>query len=281
MATGDASDLRHTIVPKSDQLNAEQLIGGPQTVTVTDVHLSDGPQQPVVVHWEGENGRPYKPCLTMRRLLIFAWGNDGREWVGRSMTLYCDPAVRFGGEKVGGIRISAMTDIPARIELALSEAKGKRAKVVAVPLELVPPTIAAAPTVAALKSAFRDAWRAAGEDEGLRAHLTAAKDARLAELAAGGASAAIAGAAAPPPPAPAAAPAPAADASSAPPPPAFTPSAPAPANPVLVLDRYMRRINTAADRDAADVALDEARHELAPADLAVLSAAADAKFPPP
>ncbi len=29
-------DLRPTIIPKSDQLNAEQLLGGPMTVTVTE-----------------------------------------------------------------------------------------------------------------------------------------------------------------------------------------------------------------------------------------------------
>lgn len=31
----DVSNLRPTIVPKSDQLNADQIVGGPLTVTVT------------------------------------------------------------------------------------------------------------------------------------------------------------------------------------------------------------------------------------------------------
>src|SRR5690606_17639307 len=80
MSTNSVSDLRDTIVPKSDQLNAEQLLGGPITITVTDVKRGGGEEQPVVIHYEGEGGRPYKPCKSMRKVLVFAWGSDGREW---------------------------------------------------------------------------------------------------------------------------------------------------------------------------------------------------------
>ncbi len=121
----DISDLRPTIVPKSDQLNAAQLLGGP--MTVTDVRIGSGDEQPVVVHYEGENGRPFKPCKTMRKVLILAWGPDGREWIGRSMSLYCDPQVKFGGAEVGGIRISHLTDIERDIQVSLTATKGKKA----------------------------------------------------------------------------------------------------------------------------------------------------------
>lgn len=121
-------DLRGTIVPKSDQLNAEQLLGGPMTVTITDVRMGASEEQPVVVHYEGEAGRPYKPCKTMRKLLIHAWGADGRVWIGRSMTLYCDPDVKFGGEAVGGIRISHMSDIKGALQVSLTSTRGKKAK---------------------------------------------------------------------------------------------------------------------------------------------------------
>jgi hypothetical protein len=122
----DVSDLRPTIVPKSDQLNAEQLLGGPMTITVTDVRIGSA-EQPISVHYEGEGGRPYKPCKTMRKVLIFAWGPDGREWAGRSMTLYNDPQVKFGGDEVGGIRISHMTDIERDIQVSLTATRGKKA----------------------------------------------------------------------------------------------------------------------------------------------------------
>ena len=124
----DVSNLRPTIVPKSDQLNADQLVGGPMTVTVSEVRVTTSDDQPVIVHYEGENGRPFKPCKTMRKLLIFAWGEDGRAWAGRSMTLYHDPSVRFGGSEVGGIRISHMSDIegPIRVNLTSSPRPASR-----------------------------------------------------------------------------------------------------------------------------------------------------------
>jgi hypothetical protein len=123
----DVSDLRPTIVPKSDQLNAEQLLAGPMTVRVTDVRIGGGEEQPVHVHYENENGRPYKPCKTMRKVLILAWGPDGRDWVGKSMTLYNDPQVKFGGAEVGGIRISHLSDIDRAIQVSLTATKGKKA----------------------------------------------------------------------------------------------------------------------------------------------------------
>lgn len=122
----DITDLRSTIVPKSDQLNAEQLLGGPMTITVTDVRTGSGEDQPVSIHYEADNGRPYKPCKTMRKVLILAWGHDGSEWAGKSMTLFHDPAVKFGGQSVGGIRISHVSHIERDIAVALTATKGKK-----------------------------------------------------------------------------------------------------------------------------------------------------------
>ena len=119
-------DLRDTIIPKSNQLNAEQLLGGPITITVADVRRGDGEEQPIVVHYEGDGGRPYKPCKTMRKVLIFAWGSDGAQWIGRSMTLYNRPDVKFGGEAVGGIRISHLSHIERDITVALTATRGRK-----------------------------------------------------------------------------------------------------------------------------------------------------------
>ncbi len=121
----DVSSLSDTIIPKSDQLNADQLLSGPMTITVTGVRRGND-EQPVVINYEGDNGRPYKPCKSMRKVLIFAWGDDGREWVGRSMTLFNDPNVKYGGVKVGGIRISHMSHIQSDIALSLAVTRGKK-----------------------------------------------------------------------------------------------------------------------------------------------------------
>ncbi|MEO6601498.1 MAG: hypothetical protein ABIQ16_16595 [Polyangiaceae bacterium] len=125
--SNDVSDLRSTIIPKSDQLNADQLLGGAMLITVTHVTLGSGEDQPVIVHYENENGRPFKPCKTMRKVLIHAWEKDGNAWAGRSMELYCDHAVKFGGESVGGIRISRMSHIPKDIKVSLTATRGKKA----------------------------------------------------------------------------------------------------------------------------------------------------------
>ena len=123
----DVRNLKDTIVPKSNQLNSETLLTGPITIRVTAVSRGDS-EQPVTVNYEGDDGRPYKPCKTCRKILIFAWGEDGSAWLGRSMTLYCDPSVKFGGVAVGGIRISHLSDIKGDIELSLTETKGRKAK---------------------------------------------------------------------------------------------------------------------------------------------------------
>ncbi len=122
----DLHDLRPTIIPKSDQLNAEQLLGGAITVTVTNVAVSDSAEQPVTISYSNDDGRPYKPCKTMRKVLILAWGQDGSAWVGKSMTLYNDPAVKFGGAAVGGIRISHLSGIDRDIAVSLTATKGKK-----------------------------------------------------------------------------------------------------------------------------------------------------------
>ncbi len=116
--------LKDTIVPNSDQLNADDLIGGPVTVTITSVRRGQSAEQPVVVGLSGY--RPYLPCKSMRRVLILAWGDKGKDWVGRSMTLYRDETVRFGGVAVGGIRISHLSDIGTRLTMMLTTSRSKR-----------------------------------------------------------------------------------------------------------------------------------------------------------
>lgn len=118
--------LRDTIDPKSDQLNADDLVGTTKTIKVTSVTRGAGSDQPIVINYEGDNGRPFKPCKSMRRVLIFAWGEYGSDWVGKSMTLHCDPEIKFGGVKVGGIRISHLSHIKSALSMSLTATRGKR-----------------------------------------------------------------------------------------------------------------------------------------------------------
>lgn len=133
-------DLTDTIAPRSDQLNAEDLLTGPRTFTIERV-TAGSVEQPVEIHLTGFPGRPFKPSKTVRRILVAAWGSDADAYTGRRMTLYRDPTIRFGKDEVGGIRVSHLSDIDKRIQLALTVTRGKRAPFIVDPLPPTPPEI--------------------------------------------------------------------------------------------------------------------------------------------
>lgn len=129
-------DMTHTIVPKSDQINADSLIGGPQTFTVEKVTGNEGnAEQPVNVYLEGQN-MPFRPCKSMRRVMVKIWGADASKYPGKSMTLFRDPKVKWGGMEVGGIRISHMSGIDEPQTMALTETRTKRAAYKVLPLKV-------------------------------------------------------------------------------------------------------------------------------------------------
>ena len=127
-------DMSATILAKSDQLNADDLLTGPRTITITKVAVNPRDEQPATLHYDGDGGKPYKPCKTMRRVLVAIWGPDASQYVGRSMTIYRDPDVTFGGLQVGGIRISHMSHLENRRSLALTATRGRKAAYVVQPL---------------------------------------------------------------------------------------------------------------------------------------------------
>ena len=120
-------DISDTIQAKSDQLNADDLISAPRTITITAV-TKGTPDNPVIIRYEGDSGRPFKPCKTVRRILSLGWGVMANEWAGKSVTLYNDPSVIYAGKAIGGIRIKAMSDIPKRIVVSLSTTRGKKSE---------------------------------------------------------------------------------------------------------------------------------------------------------
>lgn len=132
-------NLSTTIIPKSDQLNADDLITGPRTIKVTAVEAGSA-EQPVSIRYEGDNGRPYKPGKSMRRVLVAMWGSDGGAYVGRRLTLYCDKTITFGPDTTGGIRISHASDIEDSVEIALTVKRGKRKPFRVDPLPAEQPT---------------------------------------------------------------------------------------------------------------------------------------------
>lgn len=129
----DTIDMSRHIEAKSDQLNADDLIGTSRVLTITRVVGCDG-DQPVAIYYEGDNGKPFKPCKTIRRVLMAAWGKYANEYVGKSMRVYRDDSVTFGGLSVGGIRISHMSGIDKKMVVVVMKSKGKKAGMEILPL---------------------------------------------------------------------------------------------------------------------------------------------------
>lgn len=129
-------DISETLAPKSDQLDAVDLLGGPQTFTITNVSKGNS-DQPVNVHL-AEFPRVWRPGKSMRRVLAACWGTDASAWTGRRVTLYCDESVTFGNDVVGGTRISHLSHIDGRKKIPLLVKRGKSATFVVDPLPDAP-----------------------------------------------------------------------------------------------------------------------------------------------
>jgi len=127
-------DMGAHVAPKSDQLNADDLIAGPRVIKITKVSGTGNADQPVAVYFEGDNSKPYKPCKGMRRVMIALWGADAAQYVGRRLTIYRDEKVVFGGMAVGGIRISHASNIDREMTMALTVTKAKRSPYTVAPL---------------------------------------------------------------------------------------------------------------------------------------------------
>lgn len=156
-------DMTESIAPKSDQMNAEDLLSGPRTFTITEVR-GGSPDQPVSV-FVAEHPQPFKPSKTVRRLMVFAWGPESDAYIGQRMTLYRDPEVRFGGQDIGGIRVSHMSGIRKRIEVALAVTRGKRGMYTVEPLPDAPASIAVPLTLAVRAENAVTVWATKGVTE--------------------------------------------------------------------------------------------------------------------
>lgn len=131
----DDVDMTPFIEAKSNQLNADDLFAGPKTVTITNVSAVSG-DQPIRIDYAGGEKKPYYPCKSMIRVLTHLWSKKGKSWIGKSMTLYRDPKVKWAGVEVGGIRISHMSDIKGKQTMALTERRGAKAAYVVEPLKV-------------------------------------------------------------------------------------------------------------------------------------------------
>ncbi len=157
------TDMSDTIAAKSNQLNSDDLLAGPRTITITKVARASEGDQPIAVSFEGDAGKPYMPCKSMRRVMVAVWGADASQYAGRSLTLFRDPEVTWGGMAVGGIRISHMTHMDGPMTLALTATKKTRKAYKVLPLVVeqpAPPRRTLSQFLADLEADLRDATTA-------------------------------------------------------------------------------------------------------------------------
>lgn len=119
-------DLSKTIIPKSDQLNADDLIAGAKIIKIRDIKGGSDEAQPVNIYFHGDNNKPFKPCKSVRRILVQLWGADGLKYIGRRLTIFRDDSVKWAGVEIGGIRISHASHIENATRVLVTTAKNKR-----------------------------------------------------------------------------------------------------------------------------------------------------------
>ncbi|MGW9268359.1 hypothetical protein [Microbacterium sp. NPDC055599] len=104
-------DITDALAPNSDQLDAIELVA-PRTFTIAAggrLAVRDG-KTVAEIALEGFP-RVWRPSKGMLDVLARCWGSDAKQWVGRRVTLYNDPDVMFGKDRVGGIRVSHLSHI--------------------------------------------------------------------------------------------------------------------------------------------------------------------------
>lgn len=129
--------LAEALAPRSDQLNADDLIAGPRVLKITGARIAkDDRQVKIIINYEGDNGKPWKPCKTMGRAMVMAWAiTDEAQLIGKSVRVYRDPTVRFGDQgEIGGIRISHMSHIEKPVNVKLTVSQGKKGMFTFAPL---------------------------------------------------------------------------------------------------------------------------------------------------
>jgi hypothetical protein len=133
-------DMTTAITPKSDQINADDLLAGPRTFTIDRVTEGTA-EQPANVHLVENPGKPYRPGKSMARVMVKAWGANSDAYAGQRLTLFCDPSIRFGSDAVGGIRIAEMTGIDGPLVVSLTVTRGNKKLFTVQPLADAPPTL--------------------------------------------------------------------------------------------------------------------------------------------
>src|ERR1022692_1041008 len=84
------------------------------TVTRKEVWRKNGKQMAVVLHFNG-NVKPMVLNKTNARMIARIYGTDTALWANKPISVYHDPNVMLGRDKVGGLRVRAAAEVPAKV----------------------------------------------------------------------------------------------------------------------------------------------------------------------
>jgi hypothetical protein len=118
-------DMSESIQSRSDQINFDDFLSGAKVVTISGVRPGSA-EQPVDFDLVEHPGKAYRPSKSMRRVMVSAWGKDASAYIGKRLELYGDPEVKFGAQKVGGIKIAKMSHIDRGFTINLTATRGKK-----------------------------------------------------------------------------------------------------------------------------------------------------------
>lgn len=121
-------DITAALAPKSDQLDAIELVQ-PRTFTVdTGSRVGQRDGRAVVEIRLVDLDRVWRPSKGMLDVIAACWGLDSSKWVGHRVTLYNDREVKFGPDKVGGTRISHISEIdgPRNLQIRGAGSSGRK-----------------------------------------------------------------------------------------------------------------------------------------------------------
>jgi len=128
--------LAAALAPRSDQLNSDDLIVGNIVIQVTKVIVNlQSEQQKIIVHYVGDNGKPWKPSKSMGRALAEILGGDFSNWEGQEIELFRNKEISFGKDKCGGIQIAAMGALKNAITIMITTKRGVKSKFTIQPLK--------------------------------------------------------------------------------------------------------------------------------------------------
>ena len=149
-----AADIEDASKVKSDQLNADDLVGGMKIGQIRGIRYGKERRVEITLTcWHV----PWRPCKTEICVMKAMWGKEPRDWLGKTVRLKHDPMVAFGGENVGGIRIDGASGIAGEVSVMLNKSKGKKARRTVVEIQPIATAQTAPPIVL-------PAWAESGND---------------------------------------------------------------------------------------------------------------------